>query len=86
MKIPSYTYVLSFLGEHMEILRPKNKPNKERVAAARANATSVNSYLGAAKLTMEIDKSNGRIPNLAYLGIPEGKKIKQIAPPLEEAK
>jgi len=56
--------LLNVFDEHIECLRPKNKPTKEKVAAARATATIGNTRLSHLKLAMECARLNGRKPQM----------------------
>ncbi len=77
--IKSLKDMLGLLGEQMDQLRPKNKPAQESVAAARASATVVNSYLGVVKIGMEYAKMNGQRPDLGFLGLPVQKQVNDAA-------
>lgn len=59
--------LLNLFDAHMEALHPKNKPTKEKVAAARATATIGNTRLAHLKLTMEYARLGGRKPDMRKL-------------------
>ena len=61
--------LLAALGDHIDSLRPENKPTKELVSAARSTATIINSYIGVVCLGMEYGKMKGQEPDLAFLQI-----------------
>ena len=75
--VKSIRDILSLLSEQMETLRPRSKPTKESISAARASATVVNSYLGTVRLGMEGAKINNQKPDLTFLGIPKAKELDQ---------
>lgn len=70
--------LLGALGDHLDALRPKNKPTKELVSAARSTATIVNSYIGVVRLGMEYGKLHGSQPDLHFLSDATTKREKPV--------
>ncbi len=78
-KIKSIGEVLALLGEHIEALRPCNKPDYNTVTAAKNCAAVVSAYLEAVMVSMEYAEKIGETPNFEFMEIGNGE-IKEERP------
>ncbi len=87
-KIKPITEVLEILSEHMERLRPENKPDYTAIGAAKVAAQVVDAYLNAVMTCMEYANRIGETPDFEFMEIGNGEvkeeHLSQPAAPLPE--
>lgn len=72
-RIKSMTEVLALLSEHLENLRPDNKPQFLDISAASTAAKVVDSYLAAVMTCMEYYKMTDQKPDFGFMEIEDIK-------------
>ena len=74
-RIKSMGEVLGLIGEHMEQLRPVNKPTRDQIQAAKEFSRVLDSYLTTICTCMEYYKAIDEKPDFEFMATDSAKPI-----------